>query len=109
MQCHCIHCRTLHTAACQHQGLAPAELCDLRAQVFSHTNPLHGDVFPSVRRMEAEVIAMVASMLGGAVTACLQSAWSRIAVELGVLMPLLSLHTASHAAIRGRPLRMVGV
>lgn len=32
---------------------------------FSHTNPLHGDVFPSVRRMEAEVVTMVAAMLGG--------------------------------------------
>jgi sphinganine-1-phosphate aldolase len=35
---------------------------------FSHTNPLHGDVFPSVRRMEAEVVTMVAAMLGGECT-----------------------------------------
>lgn len=34
--------------------------------LYSHTNPLHGDVFPSVRRMEAEVVAMTAAMLGGA-------------------------------------------
>jgi len=34
-------------------------------KLFSHTNPLHGDIFPSVRRMEAEVVAMTASMLGG--------------------------------------------
>ena len=33
--------------------------------VFAHTNPLHGDIFPSVRRMEAEVVAMTASLLGG--------------------------------------------
>ena len=33
--------------------------------LYSHTNPLHGDVFPSVRRMEAEVVAMTAAMLGG--------------------------------------------
>lgn len=26
---------------------------------------MHSDVFPSVRRMEAEVVAMTASMLGG--------------------------------------------
>ena len=32
---------------------------------FAHTNPLHPDVFPSVRRMEAEVVAMTAAMLGG--------------------------------------------
>jgi hypothetical protein len=44
------------------------ELRDLLSSTyaaFSHTNPLHGDVFPSVRRMEAEVVAMVATMLGG--------------------------------------------
>ncbi len=35
--------------------------------LYSHTNPLHGDVFPSVRRMEAEVVAMTAAMLGGAI------------------------------------------
>jgi sphinganine-1-phosphate aldolase len=33
--------------------------------LFAHTNPLHADVFPSVRRMEAEVVAMTASLLGG--------------------------------------------
>ncbi|BDA43135.1 Sphingosine-1-phosphate lyase [Coccomyxa sp. Obi] len=32
---------------------------------FSHTNPMHADVFPSVRQMELEVVAMTASMLGG--------------------------------------------
>lgn len=33
--------------------------------MFAHTNPLHADVFPSVRRMETEVVAMTASLLGG--------------------------------------------
>lgn len=32
---------------------------------FAHTNPMHGDVFPSVRRMESEVVNMTASLLGG--------------------------------------------
>lgn len=32
---------------------------------FTLTNPLHADVFPSVRKMEAEVVAMTASLLGG--------------------------------------------
>ena len=32
--------------------------------MFAHTNPMHGDVFPSVRRMEAEVVNMTASLLG---------------------------------------------
>jgi sphinganine-1-phosphate aldolase len=33
--------------------------------LFSLTNPMHSDVFPSVRRMEGEVVAMTASLLGG--------------------------------------------
>lgn len=33
--------------------------------LFSWTNPLHADIFPSVRQMEAEVVAMTASMLHG--------------------------------------------
>ena len=32
---------------------------------FSHTNPMHTDIFPSVRQMESEVIAMTAAFLGG--------------------------------------------
>ena len=31
---------------------------------FAHTNPLHLDVFASVVRFEAEVVAMTASLLG---------------------------------------------
>lgn len=33
--------------------------------MFALTNPMHSDVFPSVRKMEGEVVAMTASMLGG--------------------------------------------
>lgn len=33
--------------------------------MYAHTNPLHTDVFPSVRILEAEVIAMTATLLGG--------------------------------------------
>lgn len=32
---------------------------------FSLANPMHSDIFPSVRKMEAEVVAMTASFLGG--------------------------------------------
>lgn len=32
---------------------------------FDLANPMHSNIFPSVRRMEAEVVAMTASMLGG--------------------------------------------
>ncbi|CAI5517027.1 unnamed protein product, partial [Closterium sp. Naga37s-1] len=33
--------------------------------MFQHTNPLHPDVFPSITRFEAEVVAMTAALLGG--------------------------------------------
>ena len=33
--------------------------------IFSHTNPLHTDVWPSMRQLESDVIAMTAAMLGG--------------------------------------------
>ncbi|XWS34531.1 hypothetical protein CRYUN_Cryun21dG0046600 [Craigia yunnanensis] len=33
--------------------------------MFAHTNPLHLDVFQSVARFEAEVVAMTADLLGG--------------------------------------------
>jgi hypothetical protein len=33
--------------------------------MFSYSNPLHADIFPSVRKMESEVIAMTAALLGG--------------------------------------------
>jgi sphinganine-1-phosphate aldolase len=32
--------------------------------LFAHTNPLHPDVFPSVTRFEAEVVAMTAALFG---------------------------------------------
>lgn len=37
--------------------------------MYSQTNPLHTDVWPSMRQLEADVIAMTASMLGGATLA----------------------------------------
>lgn len=38
------------------------ELCDLQTEAFGRfgvANPLHPDVFPAVRKMEAEIVAMV--------------------------------------------------
>ncbi|MCO5588392.1 hypothetical protein L7F22_042347 [Adiantum nelumboides] len=32
--------------------------------MFAHTNPLHPDLFPSIAKFEAEVVAMTASLLG---------------------------------------------
>lgn len=44
------------------------ELLNRAYGIFSTTNPLHADVFPSVRLMESEVISMTASILGGGTT-----------------------------------------
>lgn len=41
------------------------QLLDDTYAAFAVTNPLHADVFPSVRRMEAEVVSMVGGFLGG--------------------------------------------
>lgn len=48
--------------------LAGAGHCALLNEVYAacaHTNPMHADVFPSIRRMELETVAMTAAMLGG--------------------------------------------
>ncbi|WJX75498.1 Dihydrosphingosine phosphate lyase, variant 2 [Trifolium repens] len=63
--------------ACSMFGLSPRTQqvqprCDVSASVmlhmgqnrFAHTNPLHLDVFQSVVRFEAEVVAMTAALLG---------------------------------------------
>mmetsp|Transcript_12441 Transcript_12441/g.30574 ORF Transcript_12441/g.30574 Transcript_12441/m.30574 type:complete len:572 (-) Transcript_12441:347-2062(-) len=44
---------------------AHRDMLDTAYTLFSATNPLHADAFPSVRQMEAEVVAMTAAMLGG--------------------------------------------
>ncbi len=51
---------TLYMAGEEHVTMLNEMYC-----LFSHTNPMHSDVFPSVRQMEAEVVAMTASILGG--------------------------------------------
>ncbi|GIL71395.1 hypothetical protein Vretimale_2730 [Volvox reticuliferus] len=40
-------------------------LLDDAYKLFSLTNPLHPDAFPSVRQMEAEVVAITADLMGG--------------------------------------------
>lgn len=48
--------------------MADHEHCDLLCSIYSsfvHANPLHADAFPSVTRMESEVVSMTASLLGG--------------------------------------------
>jgi len=40
------------------------ELCSTAYNMFAHTNPLHGDSFPSVTSMEADIVNFTASFLG---------------------------------------------
>jgi len=50
-----------------------AELTELNGEIykmFAWTNPLHGDLFPDVRKMEAEVVQMCISMFNGSSNAC---------------------------------------
>ncbi|KAF6031275.1 SGPL1 [Bugula neritina] len=49
------------------------ELTELNGQIykmFAWTNPLHGDVFPDIRKMEAEVVQMCINMFNGGSEAC---------------------------------------
>nr|CAG4643915.1 EOG090X051L [Lepidurus arcticus] len=50
-----------------------ADLNNLLTKVYeksAYSNPLHPDVFPGVRRMEAEVVAMTAALFRGGPDAC---------------------------------------
>jgi sphinganine-1-phosphate aldolase len=51
---------TIYMSGEEHRDLLNDAYC-----MFSQANPLHANLFPSVRRMEAEVLAMTASLLGG--------------------------------------------
>lgn len=46
---------------------------DLLNEVFSkfaYSNPLHPDIFPAVRKMEAEVVRMMADLFNGDSNTC---------------------------------------
>ena len=51
---------TIYMTGDAHRDLLNDTYC-----MFSQANPLHADLFPSIRRMEAEVLAMTADLLGG--------------------------------------------
>ncbi|OQR95508.1 sphingosine-1-phosphate lyase [Thraustotheca clavata] len=55
----------LVSGAVYHGEEAHLELLNKASSLFSVTNPLHADLWPSVVRFEAEVIAMTASMMSG--------------------------------------------
>ena len=80
---------------------------------FCHSNPLHADQFPAVCRMEREVVAMAASLLGGDESACgcltsggtesiltaVRAARDRAAAERGVRQPEMIAAVSAHAAV----------
>lgn len=83
-------------------------------QLFSVSNPIHADVFPAVRKMEAEVVAMVLSLFNapssgaGATTsggtesilmACL-SARNKAYQERNVTEPEMIVPSTAHAAFQ---------
>lgn len=44
----------------EHERLVSEVYC-----LFAHSNPLHSNIFQTVRRMECEVVSMVGRLLGG--------------------------------------------
>lgn len=56
---------TVYMVGEEHKALLREAYC-----AFDITNPMHADVFPSVRKMETEVVAMTAALLGGEWRAC---------------------------------------
>ncbi|KAJ3708805.1 hypothetical protein LUZ61_012510 [Rhynchospora tenuis] len=53
---------TVYIAGNEYEG--HFDLINKAYSMFSHTNPLHQDVFKSVAKFEAEVVAMTAALLG---------------------------------------------
>lgn len=91
------------------------ELLDIQAaamKAFSVANPIHADVFPAVRKMEAEIVAMVLNMFSGPegaagattsggtesiLMACL-SARQKGYTERGITEPEMIIPITAHAA-----------
>jgi len=90
------------------------ELTDLMTTVYgmtAWTNPLHADIFPGIRKMEAEVVQMVADMFhgGGAACGCMTTggtesivlackAYRDRAMARGIARPEILVPVTAHAA-----------
>lgn len=95
---------------------AHKELLDAAFCLYSASNPLHFDVYPSLRQMEAEVISMVASMLGGgpsgnssvcgamtsggteSILLAVKASRDYMAFHRGITKPEILMATSAHAA-----------
>ncbi|GAB5592627.1 Dihydrosphingosine phosphate lyase [Umbelopsis nana] len=58
------------SGAIYHGGDELTDICTEAYRMFSVSNPLHPEVFPGVRRMEAESVAMVLNMYHAPKTGC---------------------------------------
>ncbi|KAE8390927.1 pyridoxal phosphate-dependent transferase [Aspergillus alliaceus] len=102
------------SGAVYHGGKEMLELQNKAYSSFTVSNPIHPDVFPGVRKMEAEIISMVLALFNapndaaGATTsggtesilaACL-SARERGRVEKGIRKPEMIIPTTAHPAFR---------
>ncbi|CCG80622.1 putative Sphinganine-1-phosphate aldolase BST1 [Taphrina deformans PYCC 5710] len=100
------------SGAIYHGGKDMGELLSSAYSLFSLSNPLHPDVFPGVRKMEAEVVQMVLNMFhaptngGGTTTsggtesilmAC-KAARERGRIEKGITKPEMIVPITVHAA-----------
>ena len=94
-----------------------SELCDLQSEAFrkfSVSNPIHPDVFPGVRKMEAEVVAMTCRLFnapdtGAGVTTsggtesiimAVLAARQKAQTERGVTEPEMIIPETAHAAFQ---------
>jgi sphinganine-1-phosphate aldolase len=90
-------------------------LCTNAYNMFAHTNPLHGDAFPSVSRMENDVVSMVASLLGAqdgddvcgnmtsggteSILSAIRTARDFMHFKRGITRPEMIVATSAHAAV----------
>ena len=65
--------------------------CQVYGQ-FAWTNPLHADVFPDIRKMEAEVVRMTCNMFNGGSDSC-------GTVGIIVIMNALCVHVCDQCVI----------
>jgi len=67
---HCDYLGGKISGAVYHAGKEVTHISAKAYKMFIWSNPLHPDIFPGVRKMEAEVIAMVVKMFNGGKDAC---------------------------------------
>ncbi|KAF2460231.1 sphingosine-1-phosphate lyase 1 [Lineolata rhizophorae] len=102
------------SGAVYHGGKDLARIQTEAYEMFAVANPIHPDVFPGVRKMEAEIVAMVLSMFnapegaagvttsGGteSILSAVLSAREKARAERGITEPEMILPETAHTAFR---------